>query len=319
LCVHPEFHRSSVSVKEITKQSNNPERLSRSGGGCYVLSLAVGQGHHLLLDRLSANETLAEEEEDPARTLAGVNIAGVIAVAVPDKVCLPKAPRVVDVVVESPRNIADDPFHSLLVFHYRSLHESTNVADRECQVRPCVGEVAKAPHKTPVLHSIHLLRRAIAAQLQSLLHRSKSWVAVDEPSQLNDALGIGGLSKRDSGVALVHLDPYVEGEKPQVTHLEGGIHLFLEHCHLRILGAGDHQVVDVDTHQQGVSFIAPPIDGHLVQALPKAHPLERGVQLGILRSRCLSQAIESLAQAQHLALLVRDHKFRRLMHVDLIL
>jgi hypothetical protein len=34
LAVHPEFHRSSVSTKEITKQSNKPERLSRSGGGC---------------------------------------------------------------------------------------------------------------------------------------------------------------------------------------------------------------------------------------------------------------------------------------------
>jgi hypothetical protein len=84
--------------------------------------------------------------------------------------------------VESPRNIADDPLHSLLVLRCRSLHELTNVADGECQVRPCVGEVAKAPHKTPVLHSVHLLHRAVVAQLQSFLHRSESWVAVGEPS-----------------------------------------------------------------------------------------------------------------------------------------
>jgi hypothetical protein len=114
---------------------------------------------------------------------------------------------------------------------------------------PTVCEVAQAPHKTPVLRSIHLLRRAVAAQLQPLLHRGESWVAVGEPSQLNDALGIGGLSKRDPGVALVHLDPQIEGERPQVTHLEGGLHLFLERCHLRILSAGDHQVIDVDTYQ----------------------------------------------------------------------
>jgi hypothetical protein len=50
LAVHSEFHRSSVSTEEITKQSNKPDRLSQSGGGCYVLSLAAGQGHHLLLD-----------------------------------------------------------------------------------------------------------------------------------------------------------------------------------------------------------------------------------------------------------------------------
>jgi hypothetical protein len=30
-------------------------------------------------------------------------------------VCLPKAPRVVETLVESPRNIVDDPLHNLLV------------------------------------------------------------------------------------------------------------------------------------------------------------------------------------------------------------
>jgi hypothetical protein len=41
LAVHSEFYRSSVSAEEITKQSNKPERLSRSGGGFYVLGLAA--------------------------------------------------------------------------------------------------------------------------------------------------------------------------------------------------------------------------------------------------------------------------------------
>jgi hypothetical protein len=125
LAVHPELHRSSVSAEEITKQSSEPERLSRSGGGRYVLGLAAGQGHHLLLDRLPANEALAEEEEGPARALAGVDVTGVVAVAVLDEVCLPRTPRVVETVVESPRNVADDPLHSLLVLRRRLLHEPT--------------------------------------------------------------------------------------------------------------------------------------------------------------------------------------------------
>jgi hypothetical protein len=141
LTIHPEFHRSSVSAEEITKQSNKSERLSRSGGGCYVLSLTAGHGHHLLLDRLLANEALAEKEDDPARALAGVDVVGVVTVVVPDNVCLPMAPRVVEAVVESPCNIADDPLHSLLVLCCRSLHEPTNIADGECQVRLCVGEL----------------------------------------------------------------------------------------------------------------------------------------------------------------------------------
>jgi hypothetical protein len=283
LAVHPEFHHSNVSAEEITKQSNKPEHLSQSGGGCYILGLAAGQGHHLLLDRLSANETLAEEEEDPAHALAGVDVVGVVAITVPDKVCLPRAHRVVEAVVESPCNIADDSLHNLLMLHRRSLHELTNVADGECQVRTCVGKIAKAPHKTLVLCSVHLIHRVLAAQLQSLLHQSESWVAVSKPSHLNDARGVGGLSKHDPRVTLVHLDPQVEGEKPLVAHLKGGLHLFLEHCHLRIFGAGDHQVIDVDTHQQDISSIAPLVDDRLVWALLEAHFLERGVQLGIPR------------------------------------
>jgi hypothetical protein len=162
LVVHPEFHYSSVSVEEITKQSNKSECLSQNGGCCYVLSLTAGQGHHLLLDRLPANEALVEEE-DPARALAGADVIVMVTVIVSDKVYLPRAPRVVEVVVESPYNIADDSLHSLLMLHHRSLHEPTNVTDRECQVLPCVGEVVKAPHKMLVLRSIHLLRRAVTA------------------------------------------------------------------------------------------------------------------------------------------------------------
>jgi hypothetical protein len=247
LAVHPELHRSSISAEKITKQSSEPERLGRSGGGRYVLGLAAGQSHHLLLDRLPANEALAEEEEGPARALASVDVAGVVAVAIPDEVCLLRTPRVVETMVESPRNVADDPLHRLLVLRRRSLHEPTNIADGECQVRPCVGEVVKAPHKRPVLRSVHLLRRAVTGHFQPLLHRSESWVAVGEPSQLNDALGVGGLSKHDPEVVLVHLDPQVEGERSQVTHLEGGVHLPLTR-HLRNLGTGDHQVVDIDNH-----------------------------------------------------------------------
>jgi hypothetical protein len=81
----------------------------------------AGHGHHLLLDRLPADGALAEEKEDPACALVGVDAAGVVAVAAPDKVCLPRAPRVVDTMVESPHNVVDDPLHSLLMLHRRSL------------------------------------------------------------------------------------------------------------------------------------------------------------------------------------------------------
>jgi hypothetical protein len=41
LAVHSELHHSSVSAKEITEQSSEPDRLSRSGGGRNVLGLQL--------------------------------------------------------------------------------------------------------------------------------------------------------------------------------------------------------------------------------------------------------------------------------------
>jgi hypothetical protein len=48
----------------------------------------------------------------------------------------------------------------------------------------------------------------------------------NSPPKLNNALGVGRLTKCDPRVTLVHLNPQV-GEMPQITHLEGGLHLFL--------------------------------------------------------------------------------------------
>lgn len=88
---------------------------------------------------------------------------------------------------------------------------------------------------------------------------------------------------------------------------------------LLVLGARDHQIVDVDAHKQGIASVAPPVDGRLVWALLEAYSLHGGIQLGIPSSRCLPQAVEGLAQAQHLVLLARDDKSRRLVDLDLLL
>jgi len=68
LAVHPELQCFYVSTQEISQQPRQPESLSRSGSGSDVLCLATGKGHHLLLDRLPADQTLAEEES-PAGAL----------------------------------------------------------------------------------------------------------------------------------------------------------------------------------------------------------------------------------------------------------
>ena len=132
------------------------------------------------------------------------------------------------------------------------------------------------------------------------------WVAAGETAQLHNALGVGCLAERGAGerwrevdtyatslrqtayakriveLLLERLDPLI-WSRPRLTPRP---HLFLERLDLHLLGAGDHKIVDVDTHQQGLSSTAPPVDGRLVRALLEAHPLHCGIQFGIPRPRC---------------------------------
>jgi hypothetical protein len=66
----------------------------------------------------------------------------VVAVAVANEACRTGTPRVEQAIVESIRirDVAEDPLDNLLVLLRWSLHEPTDVADGERQVRPCVGE-----------------------------------------------------------------------------------------------------------------------------------------------------------------------------------
>jgi len=131
LAIHPELHCFCVSAQEIAQQPSQSESLSRSGSGSDVLRLATGQIHHLLLDQLPANQTLAKEEQRAAGALACVDVVGEVAVAVPDEVLRTGTRRVVQAVVEGVRDVADDPLDGLFVLHRQPLHEPTDVANGE--------------------------------------------------------------------------------------------------------------------------------------------------------------------------------------------
>jgi len=62
-------------AQQVTQQSSQLESLSGSGGGGDVLCFTVGERHHLLLDRLLADQAHAEEEECPTCALAHVVVA----------------------------------------------------------------------------------------------------------------------------------------------------------------------------------------------------------------------------------------------------
>ena len=114
--VHPELHCFSFSAQEIAQQLSQPESLSRSGcGSSDVLRFATGQSHHLLLEWLPADQTLAEEEQSAAGALAHVDVTSEVAVAVLDEVLRTGTPRVVQAVVGGALNVAEYPLDSLLM------------------------------------------------------------------------------------------------------------------------------------------------------------------------------------------------------------
>jgi len=57
------------------------------------------------------------------------------------------------------------------------------------------------------------------------------------------------LRYRDPGRPLAHLDAQVVRQCAQVAHLESFLHVFLERLELRVVAAGDDEIIDVDVGQ----------------------------------------------------------------------
>ena len=106
------------------------------------------------------------------------------------------------------------------MLHRGPFHEAAQVPDGEHQVRPGVHEVPQAADEPPVLRRIHLLRRALTAELQLLFYQCGGWVTVLHLPQLEDALRVVSLAEGDALGILMHLDAKVEAEEAEVTHLE---------------------------------------------------------------------------------------------------
>ena len=91
--------------------------------------------------------------------------------------------------------------------------------------------------------------QALPTQLVLLLHRGVGRIAACHAAELEDALGIVGLTEGDPGGVLAHFDVEVEAEEAKVAYVERLLHLRLEHLHLLLFSAGDDEVIDVDANQ----------------------------------------------------------------------
>jgi hypothetical protein len=131
----------------------------------------------------------------------------------------------------------------------------------------------------------------------SLIHGCRRGIAALYPGGVEDARCVAPLIQRDSSAILVHLDPQVEGEEPEIAHEELCLHFILEAIDLGGIGSGNHQIVDVDADEQTRTAMAAFVDNVLMGALFEPKVLQRGVEARVPCALGLAQPVEHLLQA----------------------
>jgi hypothetical protein len=131
--------------------------------------------------------------------------------------------------------------------------------------------------------------------------------------------GVGALTHHGAITPLLHLHPEVESQLAQIGHLELVLHLELELLDLRVVAAGDDQVVDVDANDQSSIAYSLRVHGMLSFTMLEPKLRRRGVQLSVPSVRCLPQAIQRLAQEQHLVLCSINDEPQWFCHKHLLL
>lgn len=68
---------------------------------------------------------------------------------------------------------------------------------------------------------------------------------------LENLRGIHCLVHGDETVSLMHLDPKVKTQVPQITHLKELHHLLFEALNVELVCFGDQQIIDLNTYHHG--------------------------------------------------------------------
>ena len=112
------------------------------------------------------------------------------------------------------------------------------------------------------------LRGAVTVEPELLLHRGVRWVTTSHAAELEDVLGVVGLTEGDAAGILVHLD---------AESLMSNIFIYALNFSTFPSALVMIEVVDVDTDEQDSMLVAPSVHRRLVRALLEAYLLERGI------------------------------------------
>jgi len=125
----------------------------------------------------------------------------------------------------------------------------------------------EATDEQPVVRGVDL-RGAVTVEPELLLHRGVRWVTTSHAAELEDVLGVVGLTEGDAAGILVHLD---------AESLMSNIFIYALNFSTFPSALVMIEVVDVDTDEQDSMFVAPSVHRRLVRALLEAYLLERGI------------------------------------------
>ena len=144
-------------------------------------------------------------------------------------------------------------------------------------------------------------------------------VGPGHPCLLQQLQGIGRLRDVDPAWPLSHLDAELVAQQSEVGHLEQAPHLQLELIDVAGVGAGDHQVVDVDPDDEPCRRRASRVHAVLRLALREAELEEACVELGVPGPWCLLEAVERLYETEHQMLLPGCSEAGWQLHIYLFL
>jgi len=109
---------------------------------------------------------------------------------------------------------------------------------------------------------------------------------------------------------LVHLYPKVKRQQPLITHVKLTCHLFLEFLNLNWILSFHNQIININTKYHCILPTAPLINSCFTWALAEPKLSQAFIQLDILSSWSLPQAIQCFAKLEY-------HLLLSLLHIAL--
>jgi hypothetical protein len=153
-------------------------------------------------------------------------------------------------------DIAKHLFECRHMLYSRSLHEETEIPDREDQIRPGVDQIVEAANELAVQGCIFFFSFAITTQFEPLFHLRLRWIAIRHPCHLQYLHGIVCLAQTNVAQALLDLQSLVKTEQTKISNVGWS-------------RPREDEIVDIHTDDEPPTSASSTVHGMLMIALAK--------------------------------------------------